>query len=302
MTIKQQGGIFGRNPTFNDVTIEGTLTFDGDIDINSDLKVNGDLDVIGDISGTDLDLSSATGPVLNLKNTDTNGNSGEYVGKIEFEGSDASGGAGGVRAGIYAQYGSDFGFTSLDFQTAASGGAASSKMQIDGNGSIYVMNGNVIMNTSGSGIDFSATSDGPGTIVSELLNDYEEGYYTATTTPGSGSVTTSYDRLNYTKVGRSCTVSGEIVVSSVSSPGSNLTVSLPFAAASGSERSQRTHFYVFFGSLTGSPTGSASGVITNSGSTTFEVVIYDDFGSVSNAASFLQVGSTIRVGFTYQTA
>ena len=29
MSIKQNGGIFGRNPTFNDVTIEGQLTFDG---------------------------------------------------------------------------------------------------------------------------------------------------------------------------------------------------------------------------------------------------------------------------------
>lgn len=28
MTIKQQGGIFGRNPTFNNVTIGGTLTVD----------------------------------------------------------------------------------------------------------------------------------------------------------------------------------------------------------------------------------------------------------------------------------
>ena len=43
MTIKQLGGVFGRNPTFNDVTIEGQLTFDGDIDINSDLKIEGDL-------------------------------------------------------------------------------------------------------------------------------------------------------------------------------------------------------------------------------------------------------------------
>jgi hypothetical protein len=45
MTIKQLGGVFGRNPTFNDVTIEGQLTFDGDIDINSDLKINGELEV-----------------------------------------------------------------------------------------------------------------------------------------------------------------------------------------------------------------------------------------------------------------
>lgn len=30
MTIKQQGGIFGRNPTFNDVTVDGTLTVNGE--------------------------------------------------------------------------------------------------------------------------------------------------------------------------------------------------------------------------------------------------------------------------------
>lgn len=39
MSIKQNGGVFGRNPTFNDVTIEGELTFDGDIDINSDIDL-----------------------------------------------------------------------------------------------------------------------------------------------------------------------------------------------------------------------------------------------------------------------
>lgn len=30
MTIKQHGGVFGRNPTFNDVTVEGTLTVNGE--------------------------------------------------------------------------------------------------------------------------------------------------------------------------------------------------------------------------------------------------------------------------------
>ena len=46
MTIKQLGGVFGRNPTFNDVTIEGELTFNGDIDVGSDLKVDGDLKLL----------------------------------------------------------------------------------------------------------------------------------------------------------------------------------------------------------------------------------------------------------------
>lgn len=65
MTIKQLGGIFGRNPTFEDVTIEGTLTFDGDIDVNSDLKVAGDIETTGNViiatSGKGIDFSATSG-------------------------------------------------------------------------------------------------------------------------------------------------------------------------------------------------------------------------------------------------
>ena len=33
MSIKSQGGVFGRNPTFNDVTVEGSLTVDGTLTV-----------------------------------------------------------------------------------------------------------------------------------------------------------------------------------------------------------------------------------------------------------------------------
>jgi hypothetical protein len=61
MTIKQLGGVFGRNPTFNNVTIEGTLTFDGDIDINSDLTIEDNLYVLGSVGiGTTAPTSALT--------------------------------------------------------------------------------------------------------------------------------------------------------------------------------------------------------------------------------------------------
>jgi len=40
MTIKQHGGIFGRNPTFNDVTIDNDLNVVGDINFGSDAKIS----------------------------------------------------------------------------------------------------------------------------------------------------------------------------------------------------------------------------------------------------------------------
>jgi len=36
MTIKQQGGIFGRNPTFNNVTVDGQTTFNSNITVQND--------------------------------------------------------------------------------------------------------------------------------------------------------------------------------------------------------------------------------------------------------------------------
>lgn len=41
MTIKQQGGIFGRNPTFNNVEVEGTLTTTGSLSLPAD-SISGD--------------------------------------------------------------------------------------------------------------------------------------------------------------------------------------------------------------------------------------------------------------------
>jgi hypothetical protein len=68
-----------------------------------------------------------------------------------------------------------------------------------------IVNGNLIIGTSGKGIDFSAT---PGTGTSELLSDYEEGTWTPTLigTSTNPTVTYSLQRGVYTKVGRLVTI------------------------------------------------------------------------------------------------
>ena len=47
-----------------------------------------------------------------------------------------------------------------------------------GTNNLTISDGNLVIGTSGHGIDFSATSDGNGTDSSELLDDYEEGDFT----------------------------------------------------------------------------------------------------------------------------
>ena len=79
---------------------------------------------------------------------------------------------------------------------------------------------------------------------SELLDDYEEGTYTATLTPstsGSLTVDSSYDTLSYTKIGRQITVTGRIRLSAASSPvGFSANLNLPFVSnASSSDEAGR---------------------------------------------------------------
>jgi hypothetical protein len=78
-------------------------------------------------------------------------------------------------------------------------------------GNVSVDTGNLVIGTSGKGIDFSAT---PGTGTSELLADYEEGTWTPVVTAGVGSYTTvSAVDGKYTKVGNLVTIRYYFVVS-----------------------------------------------------------------------------------------
>jgi hypothetical protein len=63
---------------------------------------------------------------------------------------------------------------------------------------VTLTTGNLVIGTSGKGIDFTAT---PGTGTSELLADYEEGTWTPTDASGAGLVLTVAN-ASYTKVGR----------------------------------------------------------------------------------------------------
>jgi hypothetical protein len=73
-------------------------------------------------------------------------------------------------------------------------------------GDATLSTGNLVIGTSGKGIDFSAT---PGTGTSELLADYEEGTWTPTLTNWTGSMASF--ACYYTKVGRLVNVWGILV-------------------------------------------------------------------------------------------
>ena len=279
MTIKQQGGIFGRNPTFNEVDVDADLT----VDTNT------------------LYVNSSSNEVCVGQLTSIN------AGKFNVKTDSAHN---GISVTPYADnYYSYYGTNAAGSQTFYVRGDGVSNFQgamtvnstINNTGNHVISSGNLVINTSGQGIDFSATSDASGS-TSELFDDYEEGLFDVTAAAStSGTVTLDYTRLAYTKIGRMVFVNGEIRVGSVSSPVGDITInSLPFTNSGLSQRSSRTSFFVEANSLTGSPTGVVQGNIA-SGGTAINIRLVNNF-SFSSLASYLQAGSAFKFCFAYTAA
>jgi len=116
----------------------------------------------------------------------------------------------------------------LNFAVGATQG-----MSIDSGGDITVSTGNLVIGTSGKGIDFSATADSGGTMTSELLDDYEEGTFTPTLLPSSvsGSITYSHQAGRYIKIGKSVYIQARIITTGIASNSGALSMpGLPFTA------------------------------------------------------------------------
>ena len=98
-------------------------------------------------------------------------------------------------------------------------------------GNVSVSQGNLVIGTSGKGIDFSATSH-PAGMTSELLADYEDGTWTPDQGAGLTVIGAFSSAGRYTKIGRLVTLSGYVqggTTVAVSS-GNALTSNLPFTA------------------------------------------------------------------------
>jgi hypothetical protein len=123
--------------------------------------------------------------------------------------------------------------------TGASSAPQTERMRIAADGNVSIANGNLIMGTAGKGIDFSATASAAG-MTSELLDDYEEGNWTATiegtTTAGTATYGGSgtFRAGRYTKVGRIVHISFAVEWLSGTGTGNLKITGLPFASVNDS--------------------------------------------------------------------
>jgi len=114
-------------------------------------------------------------------------------------------------------------------------------------GDVTLSSGNLVIGTSGKGIDFSATANSSGTMTSELLADYEEGTWTPGISFGGGTTGITYSTQSgfYTKIGNTVTIWVYILLSSKgSSTGDARITNLPFTNANSQGRSEGSTFAV----------------------------------------------------------
>jgi len=159
-------------------------------------------------------------------------------------------------------------------------------------GDIRIDNGNLIIGTSGKGIDFSAT---PGTGTSELLADYEEGTWTPSI---GGNATYNLQDGSYVKVGKLVMAQFRLSVN-VRGTGSQDTVSgLPFT----SENSfAQTGAVSYFANLAVNVT--SMGVYAVNNGTTFQFTTLAAAGVTTTAGNTVIQDSTRIDGFLiYKTA
>ena len=169
-------------------------------------------------------------------------------------------------------------------------------------GNINLVNENLIIGTSGKGIDFSATS---GTGTSELLDDYEEGTWTCTMNPSSGFTPTgNTSTCYYTKIGRQVTVLGWANMTTPASLGTyandnvNYAVGisgLPFTIANAVSHRGAVNIGIAFG------LGATSGYLSGSGtenSTTIALFVNKQNGSVRLSPT-LTTSTGVYLGFSF---
>ena len=92
-----------------------------------------------------------------------------------------------------------------------------------------IVDGNLVIGTAGKGIDFSATTEGSGTMTSELLADYEEGTWTPIDSSGASLTFVEADGT-YVKIGSQVFATAHILFPATASAVSIAIGGLPFTS------------------------------------------------------------------------
>jgi len=262
--------------TLASATITGDLTVD-----TSTLVVNATTDQVGigtatpaSYSGNKLVVYDSTNAQIAIANSTANSN-------LQSNGVDLyintnTSGASSNAGSFIVRHGSGF----------------TSQLTIDSSNNVNVQAGNVVMVTSGKGIDFSATTSGSGTMTSELLADYEEGTFTPTV-GGTATYTTQTGR--YTKIGNRVFVTMRLTVLLVGTGSTHTISGLPYVVGT----LPSSICVGFFLNLALSPV-YISGYGNNGSSTITLTGLTAASSSITNALAVIGNTADLAISFFYE--
>ena len=203
----------GSEVVFNDDGADVDLRIEGDTDTNL-FKVDASADAIGigaapittgpkfEITRSTSDaFVNATDCTARLINSDTSANTNQT--SLQFTTSTTSTGA---DSAIVSQAEDSSGNSRLEFWTDT-GNGMTEKASIDSTGDLTIADGDLVIGTSGHGIDFASNTEnesGAGSSYGTILDDYEEGSWTPTfDAPNQASTTFGINHQYgyYTKIG-----------------------------------------------------------------------------------------------------
>jgi hypothetical protein len=166
-------------------------------------------------------------------------------------------------------------------------------------GNLTLSNGNLILGTSGKGIDFSATTNSSGTMTSELLDDYEEGTWTPTV-GGFTSPTYASQEGWYVKIGKMVYFQLLIDLSGGTAAASQLFFGgLPFNSASTTALGVSGAYWAYTAAHGAGPNALPTLYIAHNSST---VQCFDTNGNPYNADELTAPLTPMRITGMYRTA
>ena len=198
---------------FDGTTNLDTVDIDGAVDMSAGLTVSAGLTTLNgkfliDGSNNDLMTFRTTGDTANqVLGLQFQNNSEAVTAQIFGTGDNSSSGVFRIK-----------GIGDVDIVTADVGvNGNPGQLSVKHGGDVHVGTGNLVIGTSGKGIDFSANSNASG-MSSEILDSYEEGSWTPVVS-GSSSGVYALDsgfKARYTKIGDVCHVSASFGLGSLS--------------------------------------------------------------------------------------
>ena len=207
MTIKKHGGIFGRNPTFNDVNVDGDLTVSGNLSAN--------------IEATTVTADSTVPLTVNRT-----GSQGDTI-QIEDDGTKI--GTVGVKGG--SLFLADVSGTGLRFESNAI-------LMTDGDGDKAAASygfglGSYPIGNIYQGSGYGIFMDG-NTGEANKFDDYEEGTWTPTLyfTTSDGDRSYTQQTGTYTKIGNLVNCQGFVRISETTASGNVRFGGFPFTPSS----------------------------------------------------------------------